>query len=198
MKKTLVFLAVLLLCLALLASCGKPQSPEDRARQFLAALLMDDAELQQLLLDSVTVIGEGVPQPTEEELAEREEREARLDELVQDRFDGLASPTLLAKSANDGCLTLWQSRLAYSGAKAAIGDCSFTEEDSRLVFEASVHCVNREEETDLPLRGEVVFDEDGLVDSFYLDEDKHGCTGWLIEQETVVLNEKMESLTQQP
>ena len=197
MKKLFLFLLALALMLCLCA-CGEPQSPEDRAQQFLSTLLADDAELQQLLLDSVTVIGEGVPQPTEEELAERTEREAALTQMLHDRFDGLASPALLAKSANDGCLTLWQSRLAYSGAKAAIRDCSFTEEDSRLVFEASVHCVNGEEETDLPLRGEVVFDEDGLVDSFYLDEDKHGCTGWLIEQETVVLNEKMESLTQQP
>ena len=71
---------------------------------------------------------------------------------------------------------------AVSGAEAVLNDWSFTDEDSRLVFEATVHCVNGEEETDLPLQGEVVFNEDGLIDSYQLYEDEEGFTGWLMRQ----------------
>lgn len=188
MKKTLVFLAVLLLCLALLASCGKPQSPEDRARQFLAALLMDDAELQQAILDNVTVIGIGVPPPTEEELAEREEKEAALTQMLHDRFDGLASPALVDKNATDGQLTYWQTLLAFKGAKVTVNDFGFLAPDKygREVFEATLHCVSGDAEADLPLRGYVSFDEEGLVDSFHLYEEEGGFTGWLSGQENAV------------
>ena len=199
MKKRAFNLLLLLLTAVLLCACGnsEPQTPEDRAQQFLATLLADDAELQQQLLDSLTVIGEGVPAPTEEELAERAEREARLDEMLQDRFGGLVSPELLARSAAAGSLTIWQGRLACTGAKASLSECSFTDKYSRMVFEATVHCVNGEEEKDLPLLGEVVFNEDGLIDSFSLYEDEFGFTGWLRAQETVsaALQERIDAMT---
>ena len=188
MKKRVLILLILALALCLCA-CGNTQSPEDRAYRFLATLLADDAELQQLLLDSFTVIGEGVPAPTEEELAAQEEREAALTELLESRFAGLASPELIARSATDGSLTQWQTRLACTGAKAAINECNFRNIDSRLGFDTMVHCVNGEEESDLPLQGEVVFNEEGLIDSFCLYEDASGdpagFTGWLRAQNTV-------------
>lgn len=194
MKKILL---ISLLALALLlAACGEQQSPDAKAYQFLSTLLLDDAELQQAILDNFTVIGEGVPAPTEEELASREEREAALTEMLHDRFDGLVSPGLFDRSAQDGSLIKWQSLLAFSGSEAVLNDWSFTDEDSRLVFEATVHCVNGEEETDLPLQGEVVFNEDGLIDSYQLYEDEEGFTGWLRAQEMTVINDKIDEMTE--
>ena len=186
-KKTLVIaLALLALLLACSACAGiEPQSPEEKAYQFLSALLEDDTELQQAILDNVTVIGVGASAPSEEELAARQEQEAAFAELVESRFGGLASPELIANNAVDGQLTQWQTRLACTGAKAAINECSFTDKYSRMVFEGTVHCVNGEEETDLPLQGEVVFNEDGLIDSFHLSEDEFGFTGWLRAQDTI-------------
>lgn len=197
MKKTLV-IAIALLAL-LLAACGDPQTPEEKAYQFLSALLEDDAELQQAILDNLTVIGEGVPAPTEEELAAREEREAALTEMLHDRFDGLVSPVLFDKIAQSNSLTQWQTRLACTGAKAAINECSFTDKYSRMVFEGTVHCVNGEEETDLPLQGEVVFNEDGLIDSFHLSEDEFGFTGWLRAQDTIsaAMQERIDAVVSQ-
>ncbi|MBQ1502092.1 MAG: hypothetical protein IIZ45_05710, partial [Firmicutes bacterium] len=101
MKKLSLILLALALLLSLCA-CGNTQTPEDRAQQFLSTLLADDAELQQALLDNLTVIGVGVAAPTEEELAERTEREAALTQMLHDRFDGLASPELIDKNASDG------------------------------------------------------------------------------------------------
>ncbi len=197
MKKTLV-IAIALLAL-LLAACGDPQTPEEKAYQFLSALLEDDAELQQAILDNLTVIGEGVPAPTEEELATREEREAALTEMLHDRFDGLASPALIDKNASDGQLTMWQTRLAWTGAKASLNECSFTDKYSRMVFEASVHCVNGDEEIDLPLQGEVVFNDEGLIDSFHLYEEEESFTGWLRAQKTVsaAMQERIEAVVSQ-
>ncbi len=201
-NKKLLITLLLLLMAVLLTACAviEPQTPEDKAQQFLISLLADDAELQQLLLDSLTVIGEGVPAPTEEELAAREEKEAALTELLESRFGGLASPELIANNAVDGSLTQWQTRLACTGAKAAINECSYRNEDSRLVFEAMVHCVNGEEEKDLPLQGEVVFNEEGLIDSFRLYEDAAGdpagFTGWLRAQDTVsaIMQERIDGM----
>ena len=201
-NKKMLITPLLLLMAVLLTACAviEPQTPEDKAQQFLISLLADDAELQQLLLDSLTVIGEGVPAPTEEELAAREEKEAALTELLESRFGGLASPELIANNAVDGSLTQWQIRLACTGAKAAINECSYRNEDSRLVFEAMVHCVNGEEEKDLPLQGEVVFNEEGLIDSFRLYEDAAGdpagFTGWLRAQDTVsaIMQERIDGM----
>ena len=187
MKKLLLILLILALMLCLCA-CGEPQSPEDRARQFLSALLADDAELQQALLDNVTVIGIGVPAPTEEELAERTEREAAITQMLHDRFDGLASPELIDKNATDGQLTYWQTLLAFRGAKVAVDDFGFLAPDKygREVFEATLHCVAGDEEADLPLKGYLSFDEDGLIDSFHLYGEEGGFTGWLSGQENAV------------
>ncbi len=183
MKKRVLILLILALALCLCA-CGNTQSPEDRAYRFLATLLADDAELQQLLLDSFTVIGEGVPQPTEEELAARAEREEALTQMLYDRFDGLASPGLIDKNAGDGSLTYWQTLLAFRGAKVTVDEFGFLAPDKygREVFEATLHCVSGAEESDLPLRGYVSFDEDGLIDSFQLYEEEGGFTGWLSGQ----------------
>ena len=196
MKKVILisFLAMALL----LAACGQPET-DDRefaAREFLTQLLYDDSELQQAILDNVTVIGVGASAPSEEELAAREEQEAALTKMLHDRFDGLVSPRLFDRSAQDGSLIQWQSLLAFTGAKAYLRECSFTDEDGRLVFEATVHCVNGDEETDRPLQGEVVFNEDVLIDSFSLYEDESGFTGWLMRQEMTVMNEKIDEMTQ--
>ncbi|MBQ6606357.1 MAG: hypothetical protein IJH56_01560 [Firmicutes bacterium] len=183
MKKLLLILLILALMLCLCA-CGEPQSPEDRARQFLSALLADDAELQQALLDNVTVIGIGVPAPTEEELAERTEREAAITQMLHDRFDGLASPELIDKNATDGQLTYWQTLLSFNWVKVTVTDFGFLapDEHGREVFEATLHCVRGcYEEKDLPLKGYLSFDEDGLIDSFHLYEEEAGSlTGWLM------------------
>ncbi len=197
MRKRVLILLILALVLCLCA-CGEPET-DDReyaARQFLSQLLFDDAELQQAILDNVTVIGEGVPQPTEEEEAARKERADRLQELVHDRFDGLASPALIDKNASDGQLTMWQTRLAWTGAKASLNECSFTDKYNRMVFEASVHCVNGDEEIDLPLQGEVVFNDEGLIDSFHLYEEEEGFTGWLRAQKTVsvAMQERIDAM----
>lgn len=192
---TLLLAAALMLCLA---ACGEEKTPEETARQFLDALLADDAELQQAILDNVTVIGLGVPDPTEEELARREESSGRLDELTRDRFAGLAGPELLAENAEDGCLRRCQTQLAFRGCRAAVSQCVFEDKYSRMVFDAVVHCGNGAEERDLPLRGEIVFGEDGLVSSFLLYKDEDGFTGWLWQQETVVLNERLEEQSSQP
>ena len=183
MKKLFLILLALALLLSLPA-CGETQSPEDRARQFLVTLLLDDAELQQALLDNVTVIGEGVPTPTEEELAERAEKEAALTQMLHDRFDGLASSDLIDKNAVDGQLTYWQTLLAFRGAKVTVDEFGFLAPDKygREVFEATLHCVSGAEEADLPLRGCVSFDEEGLIDSFQLYEEEGGFTGWLSRQ----------------
>ncbi len=200
-KRVLIILLLLLLMAVLLTACGsfEPQTPEDKAYQFLSTLLADDAELQQLLLDSLTVIGEGVPTPTEEELSAREEREAALAELVESRFGGLASPELIASNAIDGRLTQWQTRLACTGAKVSLNECIFTDKYSRMVFEATVHCVNGEEETDRPLQGEVVFNDEGLIDSFHLSEEEESFTGWLRAQKTVsaAMQERIDAVTAQ-
>ena len=187
MKKRLLILLMLTLVLCLCA-CGNTQSPEDRARQFLVTLLLDDAELQQAILDNVTVIGIGVPPPTEEELAEREEKEAALTQMLHDRFDGLASPALIDKNATDGQLTYWQTLLAFRGARVVVDDFGFLAPDKygREVFEATLHCVSGDTEADLLLRGYVSFDEEGLVDSFHLYEEEGGFTGWLSGQENAV------------
>ena len=182
MKKLFLILLALALLLSLTA-CGEPQSPEDRARQFLSTLLADDAELRQALLDNVTVIGEGVPAPTEEELAERTEREAALTQMLHDRFDGLASPELIDKNATDGQLTYWQTLLSFNWVKITVTDFGFLapDEHGREVFEATLHCVNGDEEADLPLKGYLSFDEEGLIDSFHLYEEEAGSlTGWLM------------------
>ena len=183
MKKRVLILLILALALCLCA-CGNTQSPEDRAYRFLATLLADDAELQQLLLDSFTVIGEGVPQPTEEELAARAEREEALTQMLHDRFDGLARSDLIDKNATDGQLTYRQTLLAFRGAKVTVDEFGFLAPDKygREVFEATLHCVSGAEESDLPLRGYVSFDEDGLIDSFQLYEEEGGFTGWLSGQ----------------
>ena len=183
MKKRVLILLILALALCLCA-CGNTQSPEDRAYRFLATLLADYAELQQLLLDSFTVIGEGVPQPTEEELAARAEREEALTQMLHDRFDGLARSDLIDKNATDGQLTYWQTLLAFRGAKVTVDEFGFLAPDKygREVFEATLHCVSGAEESDLPLRGYVSFDEDGLIDSFQLYEEEGGFTGWLSGQ----------------
>ena len=184
MKKLFLFLLALALMLCLCA-CGEPQSPEDRAQQFLSTLLADDAELQQALLDNVTVIGVGVAAPTEEELAERTEREAALTQMLHDRFDGLASPELIDKNATDGQLTYWQTMLAFRGARVVVDDFGFLAPDKygREVFEATLHCISGEEEADLPLKGYLSFDEEGLIDSFHLYGEEGGFTGWLSGQE---------------
>ena len=187
MKKRFLILLILALSLCLCA-CGGNQSPEDKARQFLVTLLLDDAELQQAILDNVTVIGIGVPPPTEEKLAEREEKEAALTQMLHDRFDGLASPELIDKNAFDGQLTYWQTMLAFKGAKVTVTDFGFLAPDKygREVFEATLHCVNGDEEADLPLKGYLSFDEDGLIDSFHLYGEEGGFTGWLGGQENSV------------
>ena len=195
-KKQLI-ISLLLLMALLLAACGQPET-DDReyaAREFLTQLLNDDTELQQAILENVTVIGEGVSAPTAEGQAAREDRKAALTELVENRFGGLASPELIARSAKDGSLTQWQSLFAFSGAKAYLRECSFRQEDGRTVFEATVHCVNGEEEADLPLQGEVVFSEDGLIDSFSLYEDESGFTGWLRAQDAAALQEYLNQMT---
>ena len=197
MKKRLLILLMLALMLVLCA-CGEPQSPEDRAQQFLSTLLADDAELQQAILDNVTVIGEGVPQPTEEEEAARKERADRLQELVRDRFDGLASPELIDKNATDGQLTYWQTMLAYCGVKASITDCSFTDDGSCLAFNAEVHCTNGEDERDMPMWGEIYFNDDGLIDSYKLYHDIQGFTGWLWAQDRSGFNERINGPVEQP
>ena len=189
MKKRFLILLMLTLVLCLCA-CGEPET-DDReyaARQFLSQLLLDDAELQQALLDNVTVIGEGVPAPTEEELAERTEREAALTQMLHDRFDGLASPELIDKNATDGQLTYWQTMLAFKGAKVTVTDFGFLAPDKygREVFEATLHCVAGDEEADLPLKGYLSFDEDGLIDSFHLYGEEGGFTGWLSGQDNAV------------
>ena len=183
MRKTILILLAIALML-ILPACGETQSPEDKARQFLVTLLLDDAELQQAILENVTVIGEGVPIPTEEELAARAEREAALAEMLHDRFDGLASPALIDKNAVDGQLTYWQTLLAFRGAQVVVGEFGFLAPDKygRNVFEATVHCVSGAEEIDLPVRGYVSFNEDGLIDSFHLYEEGEGFTGWLSGQ----------------
>lgn len=187
MKKLFLILLALALLLSLTA-CGNTQTPEDRARQFLSTLLADAAELQQAILDNVTVIGEGVPAPTEEELAERTEKEAALTQMLHDRFDGLASPALIDKNATDGQLTYWQTMLAFKGAKVTVTDFGFLAPDKygREVFEATLHCVNGDEEADLPLKGYLSFDEEGLIDSFHLYGEEGGFTGWLGGQENEV------------
>ena len=182
MKKLFLILLALALLLSLTA-CGNTQTPEDRAQQFLSTLLADDAELQQALLDNVTVIGEGVPAPTEEELAERTEREAALTQMLHDRFDGLASPALIDKNATDGQLTYWQTLLSFNWVKVTVTDFGFLAPDKygREVFEATLHCVRGCEEKDLPLKGYLSFDEEGLIDSFHLYEEEAGSlTGWLM------------------
>lgn len=195
MKKRAIILSLLLLLLGLFASCGKTQTPEEKAQQFLSVLIADDAELQQAILDSMSVIGEGVPAPTEDELAAREESAARLEELLHMRFDGLVCPELFGHSApRTEMLTYWQTLLAHSGAKAAVNECSFTEEGDRLQFEAAVHCMNGDEELDLPLHGEVVFNEDGLIDGYQLYEEEESFTGWLREQGTAVLDEIVKDM----
>ncbi len=183
MKKRVLILLILALALCLCA-CGNTQSPEDRAYRFLATLLADDAELQQLLLDSFTVIGEGVPQPTEEELAARAEREEALTQMLHDRFDGLARSDLIDKNATDGQLTYWQTLLAFRGAKVTVDEFGFLAPDKygREVFEATLHCVSGDEEADLPLKGYLSFDEEGLIDSFQLYEEEGGFTGWMSGQ----------------
>ena len=197
MKKLLLILLILALMLCLCA-CGEPQSPEDRAQQFLSTLLADDAELQQALLDNVTVIGIGVPAPTEEELAERTEREAAITQMLHDRFDGLASPELIDKNATDGQLTYWQTMLAYCGVKASITDCSFTDDGSCLAFNAEVHCTNGEDERDMPMWGEIYFNDDGLIDSYKLYHDIQGFTGWLWAQDRSGFNERINGPVEQP
>ncbi len=183
MKRLLLILLILALTLGLTA-CGETQSPEARARQFLVTLLLDDAELQQAILDNVTVIGEGVPAPTEDEQVARAEREEALTQMLYDRFDGLASPGLIDKNAGDGSLTYWQTLLAFRGSKVTVDEFGFLAPDKygREVFEATLHCVSGAEESDLPLRGYVSFDEDGLIDSFQLYEEEGGFTGWLSGQ----------------
>ena len=183
MKKRVLILLILALALCLCA-CGNTQSPEDRAYRFLATLLADDAELQQAILDNVTVIGEGVPAPTEEELAARAEREEALTQMLHDRFDGLACSDLIDKNATDGQLTYWQTLLAFRGAKVTVDEFGFLAPDKygREVFEATLHCVSGDEEADLPLKGYLSFDEDGLIDSFQLYEEEGGFTGWLSGQ----------------
>ena len=181
-NKKLLIIPLLLLLLGLCA-CGNTQTPEDKAHQFLSTLLADDAELQQLLLDSFTVIGEGVPAPTEEELAERAEREAALTQMLHDRFDGLASPELIDKNATDGQLTYWQTLLSFNWVKVTVNDFGFLapDEHGREVFEATLHCVRGCEKKDLPLKGYLSFDEEGLIDSFHLYEEEAGSlTGWLM------------------
>ena len=184
MKKLFLILLALALLLSLTA-CGNTQTPEDRAQQFLSTLLADDAELQQALLDNLTVIGVGVAAPTEEELAERTEREAALTQMLHDRFDGLASPELIDKNATDGQLTYWQTLLSFNWVKVTVNDFGFLAPDKygREVFEATLHCVAGDEEADLPLKGYLSFDEDGLIDSFHLYGEEGGFTGWLSGQE---------------
>ena len=170
-------------------------SPEEKARKFIVYLLLPDAELQQAILDSVTVLG--ADPPTEEERAARRESAARLEELLHMRFDGLVSPELYDRSApRSGMLTYWQTLLAYSGAKVAVNECSFTEEDGRLLFEAAVHYYKGEAEGDLPLRGYVSFNEDGKVDDYQLYEEEDSITGWLKRQETTVMNEMIDEMTE--
>ncbi len=186
MKKRMLILLFLSLIL-LLTACAdsEPQTPEDKAYQFLNTLLADDAELQQAILDNVTVIGVGVAAPTEEELAARAEKEAALTQMLYDRFDGLASPALIDKNATDGQLTYWQTLLAFKGAKVTLNDFGFLAPDKygREVFEATLHCVAGDEEADLPLKGYLSFDEEGLIDSFHLYGEEGGFTGWLSGQE---------------
>ncbi|MBQ6606426.1 MAG: hypothetical protein IJH56_01905 [Firmicutes bacterium] len=199
MKKTLIIAVALLALLLACAACAgiEPQTPEEKTYQFLSALLADDAEMQQAILDSVTVIGEGVPEPTEEEQAARRESAARLEELLHMRFDGLVSPELFDRSApRTEILTYWQTLLAYSGAKVAVNECSFTEEGDRLLFEAAVHYYFGETEGDLPLRGYVSFNEDGLIDGYQLYEEEESFTGWLMRQEMTVMNEMLDEMNE--
>ncbi|MBQ6536672.1 MAG: hypothetical protein IJI40_07855, partial [Firmicutes bacterium] len=85
---------------------------------------------------------------------------------------------------------------AYSGAKVAVNECSFTEEGDRLLFEAAVHYYFGETEGDLPLRGYVSFNEDGLIDGYQLYEEEESFTGWLMRQEMTVMNEMLDEMNE--
>ena len=75
--------------------------------------------------------------------------------------------------------------MAFKGAKVTVTDFGFLAPDKygREVFEATLHCVAGDEEADLPLKGYLSFDEEGLIDSFHLYGEEGGFTGWLSGQE---------------
>lgn len=168
MKKKLMIAFVFCTLLLTCAACGEQTQPEETIQSVVEAMIEDDPQLQEMLLQNVSYIGPNV------EPGDNNAMQEDIDDYLRQKFGAWFSEKGLEKALADGSLSLSQLYLAMSEATAQLEDLTIIPRDDvgrNFDYSAQLLCKSGDTQEVLEVTGYMYLDDQGTADQFAFDRE---------------------------